>query len=128
MSYEKWFNEMLDKYKDDIDFLTEEAIIDFNEKIVKRLKDLNMSRVELANKLGVSKAFVTKLLNGNPNLTIKTMISIVKALDCKLELDLCPKEYEIRKVYLLNNKKIDYDNYNTNVNVKIPGEIDAGVA
>lgn len=127
MNYEKWFNDMLDKYKDDIDFLTEEAIIEFNEKIVKRLKELNLSRTELANKLGVSKAFITKLLNGNPNLTIKTMVNIAKALDCNLELDLCPKEYEIRKFYLLNNKKIDYDNYNTNVNVKITGEVDAGV-
>lgn len=128
MNYEKWFNDMLEQYKDDIDFLTEEAIIEFNEKIVKRLKELNLSRTELANKLGVSKAFITKLLNGNPNLTIKTMVSIAKALDCNLELDLCPKEYEIRKFYLLNNKKIDYDNYNTNFDLKITGEVDAGVA
>jgi len=44
--------------------------------------------VPLAQRLGVSKAFVTKLLNGNPNLTIKTMVAIAGALECTLLIDI----------------------------------------
>lgn len=97
MNNEKWFSDKLDKFKDDVDFLTEEAILEFTEKIVCRMEEIKMSRSEFAEKLGVSKAFITKLLNGNPNLTIKTMVSIAKALNCKLELALCPSGFEARR-------------------------------
>jgi len=70
MKTEKWFSKLLDKYKEDLEFRTEEIILDFTEKIVTMMEKKNISRAELARRLNVSKAFVTKMLNGNPNLTI----------------------------------------------------------
>src|SRR6266571_1109100 len=88
-----WFTDKLNEFEGDQGFRTEEVIIDFTEKVVAAMQERNMSRVELAQRLGVSKAFVTKLLNGNPNLTIRTMVSIADALECKLLIDIppCPK-------------------------------------
>jgi len=87
----KWFQEMLDKYRDDFEFRLEELILDFTEKIVQKMHEQDISRAELARRLGVSRAFVTKLLNGNPNLTIKTMMSIADVLGCDLNIDLHPR-------------------------------------
>ena len=86
----KWFREKLDEFQDDQEFRTEQAIIDFTERVVAAMHERGMSRVELAQRLGVSKAFVTKLLNGNPNLTIRTMVAIADALECKLLIDIPP--------------------------------------
>lgn len=105
MKLETWYKEKIQKFRDDVDFLTETAILDFTEKVVDKVQKLGLSRAELAQKLGVSKPFVTKLLNGNPNMTIKTMVSIAHALECELNLELCPKGFEIR--ILAVHKKID---------------------
>ncbi len=86
-----WFEKEVEKYKDDIEFITESVILEFTESIVKRMEELSITRTELAKRLNVSKAFITKLLNGNPNLTIKTMVAISKALDCAIKIELHSK-------------------------------------
>ena len=105
MKLEAWYKEKIRKFRDDVEFLTESAILDFTEKIVDKMQKTGLSRAELSQKLGVSKPFVTKLLNGNPNMTIKTMVSIAHALECELNFELCPKGFEVR--IFAYHKKID---------------------
>jgi len=93
---EEWFTKQLEKYEDDLEFRMEGLILDFTEKISIKMSELNINRTEFAQRLGVSKAFVTKLLNGNPNLTIKTMMSIADVLNCDLNLDLYPKGFQAK--------------------------------
>lgn len=91
MKTDTWFADKLKEFEGDLEFRTEEMIIEFTEKVVAAMQERDMSRVELAQRLGVSKAFVTKLLNGNPNLTIRTMVSLAAALGCELLLDIQPR-------------------------------------
>lgn len=99
---EKYIN----KYEYSIDYQTELAIIDLNEKIIAKMEELKISRAELAKRLGVSKAFITKLLNGNPNMTIKTIVSIALALDCKLYQDIYPRNCKVaRKPFYVHTNK-----------------------
>lgn len=99
MQTKSWFTEKLDKFANDPEFLAEEAILDFTEKLVAKMQELKVSRAELAKRLDVSKPFITKLLNGNPNMTIKTMVAIAAMLDCKLNLDIYNKEYRAINLY-----------------------------
>lgn len=89
-----------------IDYQTELSIIDLNEKIISKMEELKVNRVELAKRLGVSKAFITKLLNGNPNMTIKTIVSIALALDCQLYQDIYPRGFKVARkpFYVYTNK------------------------
>lgn len=86
MNAEEWFKDQLEKFKNDIDFKTEGIILELTEKIVEIMDRNKVNRAELANRLGVSNAYITKLLNGNPNLTIKSLVSIASALNCDLEI------------------------------------------
>jgi transcriptional regulator with XRE-family HTH domain len=117
MKLEAWYQEKIQKFKDDVDFLTESAILDLTEKIVDKMNMSGLSRVELSRKLGVSKPFVTKLLSGNPNMTIKTMVSIAHALECELNFELCPKGFEIRTLAV--HKKIDAGKFTEKVSPEI---------
>jgi transcriptional regulator with XRE-family HTH domain len=94
MKMNKWFKEKYEKFKDDPVYITEGIVLELNEKIVLRMKELNINRTELAKRLGVQKPFVTKLLNGNHNLTVKTMASIAQALEGELVLDISPPGFE----------------------------------
>ena len=104
MQVKSWFTDKIDKYADDAEFLTEEAILDFTEKLVAKMRELQVSRAELARRLDVSKTFVTRLLNGNPNMTIKTMVSISNVLGCRLNLDIYNKEYRVVTLDAPDNK------------------------
>jgi len=114
MNGEKWFNNKIERYKNDVDFLAEQAIISLTERIVEKMESANISRAELAKRLGVSKAMVTKILNGNPNLTIKTIVSIANAMNCKMDIDLYPVHYELRKFFTNKTEKIDNEFKKTN--------------
>ena len=51
-----------------------------NERICELMEQKNISRADLARKLGKSRAYITRLLNGQPNLTLKTLTQIAVAL------------------------------------------------
>ena len=74
------FADIVDSYKDDGDFIAERLLLDIGENIVECMQVRNKTRAELAEDMGVSKAYVTKLLNGQPNMTIKTLAGLAAAL------------------------------------------------
>ena len=55
---------------------------------------------------------MTKLLNGNPNMTMKTMIHISMALDCNIDFDLYYKWLKPKTLYLVCNS--NYNNFEPN--------------
>jgi len=134
MKMNKWFKDKLEKFKDDPVYITEGIVLELNEKIVLKMEELNINRTELAERLGVKKPFVTKLLNGNHNLTVKTMVSIAQALECELVLDICPKgfeRFERRVLYHKTTPAQDLSEYKKIVKPEMGEEEDeryAGVA
>jgi len=103
---EKWFDAKLDEFKDSADFYAEQLILGLTEQIVATMRALNINRAELATRLGVSRAAVTKLLNGNPNMTLRTMASVAKSLGCAINIDFCPEDLEVTMVCTPRKKKI----------------------
>jgi len=86
MKEKTWFEEMLDSMQDSFEFRLETIILDLTEQVCKRMKDKNITRTQLAQKLQVSPAAVSKILNGNPNFTIKTLLQLADALNLDLEI------------------------------------------
>jgi transcriptional regulator with XRE-family HTH domain len=93
MNTEKWFEDKLETFEREL--YAEELILDLTEQIVAAMKELGVNRTELAARMGVSKAFVTKLLRGNTNITLKTMASLARSLGCNVNIKVCPKDVEL---------------------------------
>ena len=83
-----WFEEEYNKVVDTEEFLLSELEIKITEEIVKLLEENNMTRRQLADKLGITKSAVSRLLNNGSNLTLKRLISIAKALNGELNIQL----------------------------------------
>jgi transcriptional regulator with XRE-family HTH domain len=64
-------------------FRQEELILDATELISKIMKDNGVTKAELAARLGKSRSFVTQCLNGQQNLTLRTLADFFTALDCR---------------------------------------------
>ena len=77
----EWFRDQLIEFKDDPEFVLEGVLLDTNDQICARMNELGVTRAELAQRLGVSRQYITKLLNGKPNLTLRSLVDIAMALD-----------------------------------------------
>jgi DNA-binding Xre family transcriptional regulator len=95
MNTEKWFKDKLEAFREDAEFYAEELILDLTEQVVVAMKELGVNRTELAARMGVSKAFITKLLRGNTNITLRTMASLARSLGCNVNINVCPKDVEL---------------------------------
>jgi transcriptional regulator with XRE-family HTH domain len=55
-----------------------------------------VSRSELARRLGVSPAYITKVLRGNVNFTLDSMVRLVRAAGGEVSLQVAPKTQKKR--------------------------------
>lgn len=66
-------------------------IVEFTEDLCRLMKEKGISRAELAKKIGTSRAYVTKLLGGNANFTLATMVKLAFALDGAVHVHIADK-------------------------------------
>ena len=71
-------------------YRAEGASIRFTEDLVAFMKTRGLTRTALAEKIGSSPAYVTKILRGETNFTLDSMVKIATALDCELTIGLQP--------------------------------------
>jgi transcriptional regulator with XRE-family HTH domain len=64
----------------------EELILEVTETICDILGKENISRKELADRLGKSKGFISQLLNGGRNLTLRTVADILHVLGYRVSV------------------------------------------
>ena len=95
MSFNSWIKEKLELYKDDFEFRLESLILDITENISEKMLKRNINRTKLAEKLNVSRPAVTKILNGNSNFTLKTLLSLSDALSLDLKVEFKEREVKV---------------------------------
>jgi transcriptional regulator with XRE-family HTH domain len=66
----------------------EELILDATEALARALRSCGMTQSELAARLGKTKGFVSQILGGGKNLTLRTLADVAGALGCKVEIQL----------------------------------------
>jgi len=71
-------------------YRSEGASIRFTEDLVTAMKSTGLTRSALADKIGSSPAYITKILKGETNFTLDSMVKIANALNCELTISLQP--------------------------------------
>src|SRR4051812_43804699 len=84
----KTFRELAESARRSSSYFVQGAILDFTEEIVARMKLQSISKCELAQKIETSPAFITKLLSGENNFTLETMVRVALAVDSELRIHL----------------------------------------
>ena len=64
----------------------EELILDATELLTAAMEDAQLSKSGLAARLGKTKGFVSQVLSGNRNLTLRTIADIADALGFRVRL------------------------------------------
>lgn len=84
MKNQTWFESEIARVEDDLDFVTKEMAFDFVNEIRRVMKEQHISQTELAGRIGKSRAYISKVLNYSPNMTIRSLAMIALALDLRL--------------------------------------------
>jgi transcriptional regulator with XRE-family HTH domain len=77
MNFEQWLNSPEARRE----LARERLIVNVGEDLLDHMNAIGLTRADLARRLGVSKARVTKLLSGEANLTLRTLADFAQALD-----------------------------------------------
>ncbi len=89
MSKAKTLIEQLIETADEKKLFAEEMLItECTELICKLMKEKNITRAQLAKKLGKTKGYITQLLNGNANMTLRTIADVFYVLGAEVEFTL----------------------------------------
>lgn len=70
----------MEELERDPDFIAEAMALSFAEDILDLMQKRDISQAELADRMGVSPAFISKIFSAPPNLTLKSMAKIALAL------------------------------------------------
>lgn len=88
----------LNDVRNTFSYRLEKALFNVAERICYLLDVREMTRTDLAEKMNVSPAYVTKILRGNPNLTIKSLLKLSDALEHDISIQFVPKKTMVHSV------------------------------
>lgn len=75
-------------------FQQERIILETTELICKIMEERSINKAELAMKLGRSKGYITQLLDGSANMTLRTISDVMWALNGSLYVEAGPLSIE----------------------------------
>lgn len=75
----------------------EGAVLYFTASMLARMKELGITRSDLAKKMGVSRAYISRVLQGTTNFTLESMVKIAIALKAELSPMLRVKGVDVLK-------------------------------
>ena len=79
----------------------EELILEVTSALSEAMEKRGLSKVELADRLGCSKSYITRVLGGSANLTLRSVAGIVDALSYRPQFKLCSDEAPKWKPHIL---------------------------
>jgi transcriptional regulator with XRE-family HTH domain len=89
-----FFSRLFEEAEKDSKFHAETLKIEIAEQIFCAMERKNLNRAQLAEKLGLDKSYISKVLKGNINLTIETIAKIGKELEAAWTIKLEDKPRE----------------------------------
>lgn len=79
-------------------FEQERLLIEAAELVTAAMGERNVTRAQLAQRLGKSRAFITQVLRGNHNMTLRTLSDLFLAIDYQVSLGAAPYKEQARLV------------------------------
>ena len=90
----KSFSDLYHEAEQSEDYWVAGLVLGLTESVTEIMARDGISRSELARRLGTSPAYVTKILRGNANFTLATMVRLARAVGAEVKLEVVPSTAE----------------------------------
>jgi transcriptional regulator with XRE-family HTH domain len=91
-----WLDGYVEEGRVDPSFVAESLALANTEQAARVKEEEGVSRADLAARMGVSRAYMTKLFNAHPNMTLRSIAQLCVALRLEPELRLTPAREDAR--------------------------------
>lgn len=88
----KFSDRVRERETNDWEFNAEYVLLQLSEEISKQLQRMNINQADLARLLGTSRAHVTQVLKGKPNLRLKTLFKLCHVIGLGIKMEFLPLE------------------------------------
>lgn len=82
----EWFDDLLGDLQEDENYWFDAAKDDVATQVCQVMERHGVRKADLARRLEKSPTYVTKVLKGTNNFTLDSLVSMARALDCRLEV------------------------------------------
>jgi transcriptional regulator with XRE-family HTH domain len=82
------FSDLIQDAKTRDDYWIEDAILQFTMQMHEQMQRQELTKTELASRIGSSQPYITRILKGRDNLTIATMVKVARAAGLKVRISL----------------------------------------
>ena len=90
-TYGAWFKSRLEQVKQTQAYRVQQLTLSFASTLANLMKERQVSKVQFAERVGTSPAYVTKVLRGDVNYTVETMVKLAAAVDADVMISLKPR-------------------------------------
>jgi plasmid maintenance system antidote protein VapI len=113
----KSFKEIFAEARQKDSYWVEGAILDFTGDIERLMKQQNITNAMLADRIGTSRAYITKVLRGTANFTIETMVKLSRGVGGNFHVHVADQQakvqwfdkYEGKKARIINEEVMAFD-------------------
>lgn len=105
------FRSLIEKAKQGDYYWSSKLSMSFAMDIHRLMQQRGLSNVDLAQRIGVSQAYISKVLRGDANFTVQTMAKLASAVGARIHIQVADHQQDILwigKVRADNQKKADY--------------------
>ncbi len=90
------FEQWVEEYKDEPEYILHGLLYDITDEICRVMQERGLTRSDLAQRLGVSRQYVTKFLNTPQNTRLETVVRFATALGLTVKISLHAKADEMQ--------------------------------
>ena len=91
-----FLTEVADEDRSSVAYRQQALVLEIADRVHARIDQLGISQAELARRMHVSRPMVTKLLTGDSNFQLKTLLRLADALGMELMVDFVPERRQTR--------------------------------
>lgn len=97
MRTSKAIHALLAKAKESDSYWVEDAKLDFSLALERARRRTGATYKALAEKLGTSQAYISKVFRGDANLTIESMVKLARATDSHLRIEVVDRRADAKR-------------------------------
>lgn len=123
----KSFRQLYEKAKQNNSYWVEQAKLEFSIELNRVFKKSGKTQKELAESIGTSQAYITKVFRGDSNFTIETMVKLSRAVGGQIHIHIAPQNAKANWIDVIDSQQsqelnpsvIDWQQYVKNQNERI---------
>lgn len=88
----KTFQQLRNEAKQHDAYWIDRTVLSFLVQLSSRMKADGLNKTQLAERIGTSKAYLSKIFSGNPNFTVATLVRLARATGAQVEIRIVPAQ------------------------------------